>query len=411
MNNTTPQIRFKGFTDAWTQRKLGEVAEFKNGMNFDKEAMGHGHPFVNLQNIFGRTVVDTSSLGLAESSEQQRKEYGLLKGDVLFIRSSVKPEGVGEAAIISHDLIDTTYSGFTIRCRMAGDFDDGFKQFVFSIKPFRNQMLNSATTSANTNINQDSLNKMIIYAPSKPEQTSIGSFFRTLDDIIAASQRQITLLKQLKSAYLQQMFPQAGERVPRIRFEGFTEDWEVKKLSDICETTFGGGTPSTAKEEFWNGDIPWIQSSDLTEHNVTNVNLRKQITEQGLANSAAKLIPTNSIAVVTRVGVGKVCLVPFSYATSQDFLSLSNLKIDAWFGVYALYKKLQSELNSVQGTSIKGITKDELLSKTLTIPLSIHEQTAIGGFFRNLDTQITTQSEKTEKLKQLKSAYLQKMFI
>lgn len=91
---------------------MGEVAEFKNGMNFSKEAMGHGFPFVNLQNLFGRTVVDTSSLGFAESSEQQRKDYNLLKGDVLFVRSSVKPEGVGEAAIVPCDLTDTTYSGF-----------------------------------------------------------------------------------------------------------------------------------------------------------------------------------------------------------------------------------------------------------------------------------------------------------
>ena len=126
-----PKLRFEGFTNAWEQRRLREVAEFKNGMNFTKEAMGHGFPFVNLQNIFGKTIVDTNSLGLAESTEHQRNEYNLLNGDVLFIRSSVKPEGVGETALVPFDLPNTTYSGFIIRCRMAEGFADEFMQFVF----------------------------------------------------------------------------------------------------------------------------------------------------------------------------------------------------------------------------------------------------------------------------------------
>ena len=89
---------------AWEQRKLGDLGSLKNGMNFSKDAMGHGYAFVNLQNIFGNNVVDVKSLGLAEASEKQLLEYSLQKGDVLFVRSSVKLEGVGEAALVAETL-------------------------------------------------------------------------------------------------------------------------------------------------------------------------------------------------------------------------------------------------------------------------------------------------------------------
>jgi len=151
--------------------------------------MGHGHPFVNLQNIFGRTVVDGLNLGLAESSDTQRKEYSLQKGDVLFIRSSVKPEGVGEAALVPYSLDNTTYSGFIIRFRPTLEMDDNFKQIVFSTTNARNQIMASATSSANTNINQESLQKITIMLPCIKEQSKIGGFFTTLDHLITLHQR------------------------------------------------------------------------------------------------------------------------------------------------------------------------------------------------------------------------------
>ena len=178
----------------------------------------------------------------------------------------------------------------------------------------------------------------------------------------------------------------------------------------LAENTYGGGTPNTSNAEFWNGNIPWIQSSDIIEHQVFGVEPKKYITSSGLAKSAAKLIPENSIAIITRVGVGKLAVMPFSYATSQDFLSLSNLKIDVDFGAYLLYKKMQSELNAVQGTSIKGITKDELLNKAVLVP-RYEEQTQIGTYFKNLDNLITLHQRKLETLKKLKKSMLQKMFV
>ena len=196
---------------------------------------------------------------------------------------------------------------------------------------------------------------------------------------------------------------------PKIRFKGFTKDWEQRKLGEIATETYGGGTPKTSNEEFWKGDIPWIQSSDLIDECLFDVRPRKCISQEAVSKSATKLVPQNSIAIVTRVGVGKLAFMPFSYATSQDFLSLSGLKIDPEFTVYALYKMMQSVSNEVQGTSIKGVTKDELLAKKIIFP-SCNEQKKIGAYLHSLDTLITLHQRKCEQTKKLKKYMLQKMF-
>ena len=181
-------------------------------------------------------------------------------------------------------------------------------------------------------------------------------------------------------------------------------------LSTVYEKTYGGGTPTTSNEAFWKGDIPWIQSSDITDGKLFGVVPRKFITQDGLNKSAAQLIPENSIAIITRVGVGKLAFMPFSYTTSQDFLSLSSLLVEPKFTVYALYKKLQSELNAVQGTSIKGITKKELLSKEIMLPTRA-EQKAIGDVLYHIDRLITLHQRKCNEMQSIKKFMLQNMFV
>ena len=164
--------------------------------------------------------------------------------------------------------------------------------------------------------------------------------------------------------------------------------WEQRKLLDIQGETYGGGTPSTKNQDFWTGDLPWLQSSDLALDNILEVFPKKRISSAALDSSSAKEIPGNSIAVVTRVGVGKLAVIPFSYATSQDFLSLTNLKTNLHYTAYSLYRLLQKESQLTQGTSIKGITRDCLLNKTISIPTP-KEQEKIGKFFCEVDGLIT----------------------
>ena len=197
--------------------------------------------------------------------------------------------------------------------------------------------------------------------------------------------------------------------IPKIRFKGYTEDWEQRKLGKLAGKVIGGGTPKTNIAEYWNGDIPWIQSSNVQENEMFSFDIPKSITQEGLDKSAAKMVPENSIAVVTHVGVGKLVFVPFSYTTSQDFTSLAELKTDAKFTCYSLFQRLQNDLHVVQGSAIKGITKDDLLTKEIMVPV-IEEQQKIGEYFFKLDHLITLHQRKCEETKKLKKYMLQKMF-
>lgn len=243
--------------------------------------------------------------------------------------------------------------------------------------------------------------------PPVTEQKKIAEILSTQDKAIELQGRKIEELKRFKKGCLEKMFPKKGQKVPEKRFPGFTDDWEQRKVSTIASDTRGGGTPATSNETYWSGNIPWIQSSDLSEGKLFGVEPRKYISRDGLNNSATQLVPENSIAVVTRVGVGKLAFMPFSYTTSQDFLSLCKLQTEPHFTVYALYQMLQGELQAVQGTSIKGMTKDDLLSKSIFAPKDEVEQQQLGSYFRNLDTLITLHQRKLEEMKKQKKALMQ----
>lgn len=196
---------------------------------------------------------------------------------------------------------------------------------------------------------------------------------------------------------------------PKYRFDKFNENWIIVKLSDIACHYKTGGTPSTKDPTFWGGAIPWIQSSDIQKDRLFGVIPQKFISEEGLQNSTAKLIPKNSIAIVTRVGVGKLAIIDQDYTTSQDFLSLSNFNGDTQFIAYSIYRMLQKESTQLQGTSIKGITKEDLLLKKISLP-EIEEQSAIGSLFRTLDNLLSSYKDNLANYQSLKATMLSKMF-
>ena len=247
--------------------------------------------------------------------------------------------------------------------------------------------------------------------PIPNEQYQIGRTLTQCDLFISQARCRIRKLEQFRQAMLEKLFPREGETEPELRFRGFSGPWQKKFVRDITKATYGGGTPSTSRSEFWTGDIPWIQSSDISENDIWHVFPKKCISQQALTLTAAQKIPANSIALVTRVGVGKLAFMPFPYTTSQDFLSLSNLVTDGYFTTCALQKKMAEDMTIVQGTSIKGVTKDEILTKVIAVPTNISEQKKIGDFFHQLDSYISLQKEKLDKLHRLKAALLDKLFV
>lgn len=196
---------------------------------------------------------------------------------------------------------------------------------------------------------------------------------------------------------------------PKIMFSNYKNNWKIFSIYNLANVFQSGGTPSTKDSTSWGGTIPWIQSSDIKKDILFGVIPQKFISEDGLQNSSAKLISKNSIAIVTRVGVGKLAIIDQDYATSQDFLSLSDFNGDTQFIVYSIYRMLQKESKQLQGTSIKGITKEDLLSKKVSLP-EIDEQSAIGSLFRTLDDLLASYKDNLASYQSLKATMLSKMF-
>ena len=205
VNHAYKQTEVGLIPEDWKVIQLGNLGVFKNGINKGIDSFGHGFPFVNLMDVFGVSCIPSvKSFGLVDTSNAERQIYNLRKGDVLFIRSSVKPSGVGLTAVIEDSLLDTVYSGFLIRFRDNGNLNNGFKKYCFYEDGFRRRVINASSVSANTNINQDSLKNLLIILPStKTEQEGIASILSAMDTEIEKLESQLDKYKNIKQGMMQ----------------------------------------------------------------------------------------------------------------------------------------------------------------------------------------------------------------
>ena len=194
-----------------------------------------------------------------------------------------------------------------------------------------------------------------------------------------------------------------------MRFPEFSGEWDSFKLVELGKF-IGGGTPSSSNLSFWTGSIPWISSSDIKEDNINNISISRYITEDAIEKSATKYCPAPVILIVSRVGVGKVALSHTSLCTSQDFCNIIEIKCHPVFLSYNLLRTMKRKSREVQGTSIKGITSDELQKIRVFIPKNKDEQNKISNLLTLLDERIATQNKIIEDLKKLKSAICEKLF-
>ena len=394
-----PKIRFKGYQEDWEQRKLGELGSLKNGMNFSKEAMGIGFPFVNLQNIFGNNVIDVTNLGKAMASDSQLKDYNLLNGDVLFVRSSVKLEGVGEAALVPQNLENTTYSGFIIRFRDEYGLDNNFKRFLFGIESVRNQIMAQATNSANKNISQTVLENLCLKIPNKSEQEKIGLYFSNLDHLITLHQRKCEETKTLKKYMLQKMFPQNGHSVPEIRFSGFTEDWEQRKLVDLVDRV-------TRKNQDLVSELPLtisaqyglIDQNEFFDKRVASKDVSGYyLIENGefaYNKSTSTDAPWGAIKRLDRYknGVLSTLYIVFGIKENNpvdsDFL-VSYYSTNLWHkGIHEIAAE------GARNHGLLNIAPADFFETKLMIPQDIEEQKKIGKYFEELERLITLHHRK-----------------
>ncbi|HHE7447072.1 TPA: restriction endonuclease subunit S [Staphylococcus aureus] len=384
MSNTqtknVPELRFPGFEGEWEEKKLGDLIKVNSGKDYKHLEKGD----IPVYGTGGYMTSVSESLSEIDAVGIGRK--GTINKPYLL-----------EAPFWT---VDTLFY-----CTPKKETD-----ILFILSLFRkiNWKVYDESTGV-PSLSKQTINKINRFVPSNKEQQKIGEFFIKLDRQIELEEQKLELLQQQKKGYMQKIFSQ------ELRFKDENgndyPNWEEKKIEDIASQVYGGGTPNTKIKEFWNGDIPWIQSSDVKVNDLILRQCNKFISKNSIELSSAKLIPANSIAIVTRVGVGKLCLVEFDYATSQDFLSLSSLKYDKLYSLYSLLYTMKKISANLQGTSIKGITKKELLDSIIKIPHNLEEQQKIGDLFYKIDKYISFNKCKIEILKSLKQGLLQKIFI
>ncbi|EGW0196337.1 restriction endonuclease subunit S [Enterococcus faecium] len=401
-NNAQPEIRFPGFTEGWEQHKLIEVARYRNGKAHE-QAIDESGKYIVVNSKF-------------VSTNGRVKKYTniiidpLKKNELAFVLSDV-PNG---KAIARTFLVDKEHR-YSLNQRIAGitphkDTDSYFLNVLMNRNPYFLKFDNGV---GQTNLTKADVENFIGHYPSYEEQQKIGTFFKQLDDTIALHQRKLDLLKETKKGFLQKMFPKNGAKVPEIRFPGFTEDWEERKLNE-------GMTEYT--------DRVYIQDDEIYKQvsvkNVGEITLRgEQIGSKIGRKRQAKvnLIEHPDTLIFTRQTIeqGGIGFAPKETDGAIVTENMPTIDVDndiincnyllAYVKTEDWYRKVILK-NIEGGTAQIAIHEDSILFSEVLIP-KIEEQQKIGAFFKQLDDTITLHQRKLDLLKETKKGFLQKMFV
>lgn len=397
-----PKLRFKEFSEEWEEKKLGEIGEFKNGVNKGKDDFGTGYPFINLLDIFGKCSINNNNdLSLVEITSKELKEFNLLKGDVLFVRSSVKPDGVGLTTVILNDLKDTVYSGFIIRFRESKNLISlNYKKYCFYEKQFRKNLLMKSTVSANTNINQDNLKLLSIKLPTIQEQQKIADFLSSVDKKISITEEKLDLFKDYKKGIMQKIFNQ------ELRFKDSNgndyPEWQEKILGEVSSFINGKGHEQFIDK---NGNYIVVNSKFISSDG-----LIKKYT----SNLLVPLYVNDILMVMSDVpngkAIGKCFLVNENnkYSLNQRICALRTGENSKY--LYYFLNRNSYFLKFDDGISQTNLKKDEVLSCPIFLPC-LEEQQKIADFLSSIDNKIDNLTAELEDLKEFKKGLLQQMFV
>ena len=397
---------------SWEQRKVGDYYEFKNGLNKGKEFFGKGTPIVNFTDVFYKRGLIVSDLQGRVTLEQKEIDNFLVKkGDIFFTRTSETVEEIGYPSVMLESPDNTVFSGFVLRGRTFLEQDpleDVFKKYVFFTESFRKEMMSKSSMTTRALTSGTAIKNMVFYHPlSKEEQKKIGDYFSNLDNLITLHQRKYDETKTLKKYMLQKMFPQNGEKVPEIRFDGFTEDWEQRKLGDLGEISTGS-TPSTSNSAYYSEDgIPWVTPTDINALTISDT--PRKLSEEGA--KVGRVVPANSILCTCIASIGKNTLLTVKGSFNQQINSLTPYnENDAYF----LLTESEIWSNIMKRMAASGtmqiVNKTEFSELKTMVP-SLAEQQQIGSHFRTLDHLITLHQRKCNELKEIKKYMLQNMFV
>ena len=387
-----PELRFKGFTDDWEQRKLGDEVRIVMGQSPNSENYTYDpNDYILVQgNADMKNGRVLPRVWTTQVTKQAEKDDLILSvrapvGDIGKTAYDVVI-GRGVAAIKGNEFI------FQNLGKMKSD---GY-------------WTRYSTGSTFESINSTDIKEAIISVPAIEEQDKIGSFFQQLDETIALHQRKLDLLKEQKKGYLQKMFPKNGEKVPELRFAGFADDWEERKLKELGEIQTGNTPPTSDSDNYSLDGVLWVTPTDIKSLVISNT--AKKLSQVGVTK--ARIAKAGSILVTSIASIGKNTLLRMDAGFNQQINSLTpTSENDSYFLLTQSEKWSEKMKQTAASATMQIVNKTDFSNISTYVPVRKEEQEKIGSFFKQLDETIALHQRKLDLLKEQKKGFLQKMFL
>lgn len=403
-NTKMPTIRFKGFNDDWEQRKLPEFVTFFNGLTYTPDDVEEtGTLVLRSSNVKNGEIVDADNVYV---NDKVVTSENVQEGDIIVVVRNGSRALIGKHAQIKASMPNTVIGAFMSGMRSE---HSSFVNALLDTSAFENEIAKNMGATINQ-ITGYMFSKMEFMIPSGEEQQKIGEYFQGLDHLITLHQRKLEKIKLMKKSMLGKMFSRDAESIPKIRFDGYTDDWEQRKLEEVC-SEIGDGLHS-APEYDDNGKSFFINGNNLINgHIVINSNETKRVSENTFEKNN-KQLDDNTVLLSINGTIGNLAYYqgePVMLGKSAAYLKAN--KIDKTF----LYSLLQTTavmnnfMLSLTGTTIKNLGLDAIKKTKISIP-KLREQERIGLYFSQLDHLITLHQRKLEKLKKVKKSLLEHMF-
>ncbi|MDB1503385.1 restriction endonuclease subunit S [Bifidobacterium adolescentis] len=412
-----PQIRFTGFTDPWEQRKLGEELGFLRNNTLSRAELSdsegtvfdihYGDVLIKYGSVLDAEKVDVPRI--ANDAVANRQTCDCLQDGDVIIADTAEDSAVGKCTELCNSAGKKVFSGLhTMPLRPMRKYASGYLGHYLNSPAFHDQLLPLMQGIKVISVSRSAIEDMTMSVPSVAEQASIGAFFDRLDSLITLHQRKYDKLCVLKKSMLDKMFPKGGSLYPEIRFAGFTDPWEQRKLSSTCEQLSRTINPlETPNEEFTEYSMPAFDNNETAETVIGNsMNSLRKIVDRPCLLVNKLNVRKKRIWHVPRPEANAVCsseFVPFSsHSSDLSFIKISLLseRITAYL----------ESCSSGSSNSQKRVTPEIIMSSEIIAP-SLAEQRRIGAFFDRLDSLITLHQRKLELLRNIKKSMLDKMFV
>ncbi|HIH0164876.1 TPA: restriction endonuclease subunit S [Staphylococcus aureus] len=419
MSNTqkknVPELRFPGFEGEWEEKKVGELLEFKNGLNKGKEYFGSGSSIVNFKDVFNNRSINTNNLtGKVNVNSKELKNYSVEKGDVFFTRTSEVIGEIGYPSVILNDPENTVFSGFVLRGRPKSGIDlinNNFKRYVFFTNSFRKEMITKSSMTTRALTSGTAINKMkVIYPVSAKEQKKIGDFFSKLDRHIELEEQKLELLQQQKKGYMQKIFSQ------ELRFKDENgndyPNWRTIELKNILENIVDnrGKTPDNAPSEKY----PLLEVNALGYYRPAYIKVSKFVSENTYNNWFREHLKENDILFSTVGNTGIVSLMDnYKAVIAQNIVGLrvNNNNLPSFIYYMLSYKGNQKKIKRIQMGAVQPSVKvSQFKFIKYLVPIK-DEQEKVAKLLIEIDKLVNKQLIKIELLQQRKKALLKSMFI